>query len=40
MTRLDDAYFQRVYASDPDPWGFDTRWYEARKRSLTLAVPA
>lgn len=30
-------YFDAMYATDPDPWGFETRWYEARKYSLTMA---
>lgn len=37
MNRLDDAYFERVYADGPDPWGFETRWYERRKYALTMA---
>ncbi|HEY0260997.1 MAG TPA: bifunctional PIG-L family deacetylase/class I SAM-dependent methyltransferase [Lacisediminihabitans sp.] len=32
------AYFDATYARRPDPWGFETRWYEARKRALTLAA--
>jgi LmbE family N-acetylglucosaminyl deacetylase len=32
-TALDD-----LHRSDPDPWGVDDRWYESRKRDLTLAV--
>ncbi|WP_198655787.1 SAM-dependent methyltransferase [Salinicola sp. CR57] len=31
-------HFERLHASSPDPWGCDTRWYEARKRALTLAM--
>jgi SAM-dependent methyltransferase len=30
-------YFDTLYRLDPDPWGFATRWYEARKRDLLLA---
>jgi cyclopropane fatty-acyl-phospholipid synthase-like methyltransferase len=30
-------YFEDMYAADPDPWGFETRWYEQRKYALTLA---
>ncbi len=26
-----------MYAVDPDPWGFTSRWYERRKYALTLA---
>lgn len=36
--RLDDSYFERVYARSSDPWGFETRWYEKRKYALTLAA--
>ena len=33
--------FEKMFAHDDDPWGFRTRWYEARKRELTLAcLPA
>lgn len=35
-TSLD--YFASMYARDPDPWGFDTTWYERRKYALTLAA--
>lgn len=38
MTRLPDDYFTRLYATSRDPWGFDERWYERRKRALTAAV--
>ncbi len=31
-------YFQRMYAESEDPWGFRSRWYERRKRELTLAA--
>lgn len=31
-------YFAALYADDPDPWGFDHRWYEQRKYALTLAA--
>lgn len=34
-------YFQRLYADNPDPWSFETRWYDARKHGLTVgALPA
>ncbi len=33
--------FHAMFATSDDPWGFRTRWYEARKRDLTLAcLPA
>lgn len=35
---LDGAYFDRLYATSTDPWGFATRWYEQRKYALTLAA--
>lgn len=31
------AYFDAMYA-DPDPWGYESRWYEQRKYALTLAA--
>jgi SAM-dependent methyltransferase len=31
-------YFEDLYERDGDPWGFRTRWYEARKRQVTLAA--
>ena len=31
------AYFDNMFADNPDPWGFGSRWYEQRKRALTLA---
>jgi protein-L-isoaspartate O-methyltransferase len=31
-------YFEDMYASSPDPWGFTDRWYEQRKYALTLAA--
>jgi hypothetical protein len=31
-------YFARMYAGSDDPWGFRTRWYEQRKRDVTLAA--
>lgn len=33
------SYFESMYAADPDPWSFDTRWYDARKHALTAAAP-
>ena len=35
---LTPDYFERLFAANPDPWGFDTRAYEARKYDHTLAV--
>jgi hypothetical protein len=31
-------HFASMYAADPDPWGFTSRWYERRKYDLTLAA--
>lgn len=31
------AHFDAAYERRADPWGVETRWYEARKRSITLA---
>lgn len=35
---LPDDYFHGMYDASPDPWGFTDRWYEERKRALTLAA--
>ncbi len=34
---VQSSYFDAVYDRRDDPWGLETRWYEARKRALTLA---
>lgn len=31
-------YFDALFDGRDDPWGFKTRWYEQRKRALTLAA--
>ncbi|KTS12527.1 SAM-dependent methyltransferase [Microbacterium testaceum] len=31
-------YFDDMYARHDDPWGFDSRWYEERKRAAVLAA--
>jgi SAM-dependent methyltransferase len=31
-------YFDDMYAASPDPWGFESRWYERRKYAVTLAL--
>ncbi|MGX1808973.1 class I SAM-dependent DNA methyltransferase [Nocardia sp. NPDC055321] len=36
--RLPDAYFEEMYARSADPWDFSNRWYERRKRALTMAA--
>ena len=35
---LPPDYFDDIYAQADDPWGFEGRWYEARKRNLLLAA--
>lgn len=35
---LTAGYFDTVYSSGPDPWGFETRWYEKRKRAALIAA--
>lgn len=35
---LDQHYFDDFYSGREDPWGFASRWYEERKRALTLAI--
>lgn len=36
--RLDQAYFDRIYENDDDPWSFESSWYERRKQALTMAL--
>jgi len=36
-TSLDRPFFDDFYSGGPDPWGFESRWYEKRKRALTIA---
>ena len=31
------GYFDSMFAADDDPWRFRSRWYESRKRAMTLA---
>jgi SAM-dependent methyltransferase len=38
LATLSQGYFDGLYASSPDPWEFETRWYEARKYALSLAL--
>ena len=37
QTTLDAAYFDRIYADQVDPWGFETREYEREKYARTIA---
>jgi SAM-dependent methyltransferase len=32
------TYFDEIYRSDPDPWEFESSWYEQRKYALTMAA--
>jgi SAM-dependent methyltransferase len=34
---LPAGYFDDLYSAAEDPWSFDRRWYEQRKRAITLA---
>lgn len=34
---LPRRFFDDFYTGRSDPWGFETRWYEERKRAVTLA---
>jgi trans-aconitate methyltransferase len=38
--RLGSAYFEDLYARDPDPWGFETSAYEAAKYDATIQALA
>lgn len=35
---LGPEYFETVYATSPDPWSLASRWYEARKYALSVAL--
>lgn len=35
---LKQGFFDDFYADSSDPWGFEDRWYEERKRAITTAV--
>jgi LmbE family N-acetylglucosaminyl deacetylase/2-polyprenyl-3-methyl-5-hydroxy-6-metoxy-1,4-benzoquinol methylase len=35
---LGGEFFDATYGRHADPWGYTDRWYEERKRALTLAV--
>ncbi len=34
---LGQEFFDDFYGDQPDPWGFENRWYERRKRAITMA---
>ena len=38
MTSMPRSYFDEMYRSDPDPWQFESSWYEQRKYELTVAA--
>ncbi len=33
-----ETYFDELYSDNTDPWQYQTRWYEKRKRDICLAV--
>jgi SAM-dependent methyltransferase len=35
---LGQDYFDAMFQASDDPWGFKSRWYETRKRALSLAA--
>lgn len=35
---VEDRYFEGLFAGNDDPWAFRERWYEQRKRAITLAA--
>ena len=35
---VEDRYFDGLFAGNDDPWAFRDRWYEQRKRAITLAA--
>ena len=34
---MEKDVFEKMFEASDDPWAFRTRWYEARKRDLTVA---
>lgn len=36
--RLALSYFEDLYATQPDPWNFEKRWYDHRKHALSVAT--
>ncbi len=36
--RVPDVHFEARYRADADPWRLEHRWYERRKRGLTVAA--
>jgi SAM-dependent methyltransferase len=37
-TTLPSGYFDAMYETAGDPWGFEDRWYERRKYAISLAL--
>ncbi len=37
-TTYSETYFDALYQDNTDPWQYQTRWYEKRKRDMCLAV--
>lgn len=35
---LGPGYFDAMYAASPDPWGFQSRWYERRKHAISVDI--
>ncbi len=35
---MPSGYFEELHGRKADPWGFATRWYEERKRAVTLSA--
>ncbi|MGE1173227.1 nodulation S family protein [Pseudomonas sp. BW7P1] len=35
---VEDRYFEGLFSGNDDPWAFRQRWYEQRKRAITLAA--
>jgi SAM-dependent methyltransferase len=35
---LGPGYFDQMYAASPDPWSMRSRWYEARKYAISVAM--
>lgn len=35
---MPQGYFDAMYSTAPDPWGFADRWYETRKYAISVAM--
>lgn len=38
MDKTSLEYFDQIYADNTDPWAYETRWYEQRKRDICLSL--